>query len=59
MMSDNLETLVRRDREMKRRKEQDFIQSIRMMRLELMLVRVQDRVRELEHGEWAVLEEVE
>ena len=59
MMSDNLETLVRRDREMKRRKEQEFIQSIRMMRLELMLVRVQDRVRELEHGEWAVLEEVE
>ena len=59
MMSGNLETLVRKDREMRRRKEQEFIQSIRMMRLELMLLRVQDRVRELEHGEWAVLEEVE
>jgi hypothetical protein len=41
-----------------RRLECDFIEGIRAIRLELMLLREQDRVRELEQGEWAHLEEV-
>lgn len=41
-----------------RRRERDFIQSIRTLRLELMLLRERDRVLELEQGEWAHLEEV-
>lgn len=53
------ERFARRDREMKRRNEQQFIESVKMIRLELMLIREQDRVRELEHGEWAKLEEVD
>jgi len=53
---DLLETLARG---MKRRNEQEFIEGIRNIRLELMLLRERDRVRELEHGEWAKLEEVD
>jgi hypothetical protein len=53
-----LETFARRDRAMRRRREQAFIDGIRTIKLELMLLRERDRVRELEHGEWAALEEV-
>ena len=42
-----------------RRREQDFLAGIRTIRLELMLLREQDRVRELEQLEWAHLEEVQ
>jgi hypothetical protein len=53
---DLLDTLARG---MSRRNEQEFIEGIKRIRLELMLLRERDRVRELEHGEWAELEEVE
>jgi hypothetical protein len=43
-----LQTCVHRDREMRRRKEQEFIELIKMIRLELMRLREQDRVREIE-----------
>jgi hypothetical protein len=45
-------------REMRRRREQQFIQAVKTIRLELMLIAAQDRVRELEHSEWARLEEM-
>ena len=41
------------------RGECEFIQGVKIIRLELMLLRERDRVRELESREWAVLEEVE
>jgi hypothetical protein len=53
---DLLETLARG---MSRRSERELIEGIRTIRLELMLLRERDRVRELEHGEWAELEEVD
>jgi hypothetical protein len=53
---DLLDTLARG---MSRRNEKEFIEGIKRIRLELMLLRERDRVRELEHGEWAELEEVE
>ena len=53
------ERFTHRDRQIKRRTEQQFIDSVKMIRLELMLIHEQDRVRQLEHGEWANLEEVD
>jgi hypothetical protein len=54
-----LDRFARRDREMRRRREQAFIDGVRTIKLELMLLRERDRVRDLEHGEWAELEEVD
>jgi hypothetical protein len=53
---DLLEVFVRG---MERRGERELIDGIRTIRLELMLLREQDRVRELAHGEWAELEELD
>jgi hypothetical protein len=46
------------DRSMARRREQEFITGIRTIRLELTVIALRDRVRELEASEWAELEEV-
>jgi hypothetical protein len=53
---DLVETL---SRGMRRQNEQEFLECIRTIRLELMLLRERDRVRELEDGEWAELEQVD
>jgi hypothetical protein len=42
-----------------RRSEQRYIEGIKTIKLELMLLRERDRVRELENGEWAELEEID
>jgi hypothetical protein len=42
-----------------RRSEQRYIEGIKTIKLELMLLRERDRVRELENGQWAELEEVD
>jgi hypothetical protein len=46
-------------REVRRRREQLFIQGMKSIRLELLLIAEQERVRELERSEWARLEEVD
>lgn len=46
-------------RELRRRREQQFILGLKALRLELLLIAEQDRVRELESTEWARLEEMD
>jgi hypothetical protein len=46
-------------REVRRRREQLFFQGMKAIRLELLLMAEQDRVRELECREWARLEEID
>ncbi len=46
-------------REVRKRREQLFFQGMKAIRLELMLMAEQDRVRELECREWARLEEID
>jgi hypothetical protein len=43
-----LSETIAMDREMKRRNEQEFIELVKMIRLQLMLLREQDHVTELE-----------
>jgi hypothetical protein len=47
------------DRMMKMQNEIEFLEMVKTIKLELMLIRAQDRMRELEHGEWAELEQVD
>ena len=46
-------------RELRMRREQQFIMGMKVIRLELTLIAREERVRELERSEWARLEEIE
>ena len=46
-------------RELRMRREQQFIMGMKVIRLELTLIAREERVRELESSEWARLEEIE
>jgi hypothetical protein len=54
-----LESLEQMRRVLHRHREKEFLLGVKSLRLELMLVREQARVRELEGGQmWAHLEEI-
>lgn len=59
MEDSTLEPLEQMRRALHRHREREFFLGVKSLRLELMLVREQARVRELEGGQmWAHLEEI-